>query len=310
METKNTMPTKGKILYAIHFSPQDRNQAMALARLIADIGPAGQDKMDFMFCPRFDAVVDTKTEACIREKFGEARTFQCRNIASGWPKAPNCMVHEIYTMFAAKCASKEWEYDAIFFGEPDCVPLSRDWIEKIWTEWHVCNWNWPIGNNQLVLGHWLTKRGNDSGFPHINGNCLISPKLVNAYPAFGKVVLGAWDFTHAKQVLPHARPSKLIFSDYCIGGINRKRPFLGCEDMFKTRFIDGPFPIIKEETHPVYLHGIKDIRSIACVRKVLGVPNSLGDDPIPVPVIPQNRIPQNRLDIPAILTHFRQLPRK
>lgn len=305
MATKNTMPTKGKILYALQFSPMDRNQAMALARLIADIGPAGQDKMDFMLCPRFDTVVDTISESCLREKFGDVKTYQCRNLVNGWPKAPNAMVHEIYNMFVAKCQSKEWEYDAIFFGEPDCVPLSKDWIAKIWREWNECNWKWPGGNTQLVLGHWLTKQGNDSGVPHINGNCLISPKLLKVYPAFNNTVAGAWDFTHARQILAHARPSKLIFSDYCIGGVNRRRPFLGCEDMFKVRILDGPTPISREPVQPVYLHGIKDIRSIDCVRSVLAVPSPRKDD-----IIPVQRINQNRLDIPQILTHFRQLPRQ
>lgn len=256
------------ILYALQFSPEDKSQAMSLARLMADLEPGPQDKMGFMFCPRFDTLVDTRTEACVREKFPDTKIYQCRNQITGWPRGPNAMVHEIYSLFHQQCVMQrtdQWHYAAIFFGEPDCIPLSRDWITQIWNEWHECDWRWALGNQQLVLGHWMTKDDSDCGVPHINGNCLISPGFLTVYPQFRVTALGAWDTTHSKAMLAHGRPSKKIFSSYALGR-DPRNPWKGCEDLWKDRQMHGSNPIAGEVLRPVYLHGCKDIRAQECVR--------------------------------------------
>jgi len=115
---------------------------MALARLMADIEPVPQTKMGFMFCPRYDTLVDTQTEVIVREKFPDTKICPCRNRFTGWPKGPNAMAHEVYSEFSRQClasANDKWQYAAIFMGEPDCVPLSVNWIEDVWNEWHTCD---------------------------------------------------------------------------------------------------------------------------------------------------------------------------
>jgi hypothetical protein len=240
---------------------------------MADIEDQPQSKMAFMFCPRRDCIVDTVVEQKVREKFTDVKTYRCANLAAGWPSGPNAMVHEIYSMFVKKCHSTgndRWNYAAIFFGEPDCIPLCKDWVDRIYREWHECDWSWPLGNRQLVLGHWLTRYDNAHGLVHINGNLLLSPEFLAAYPAFTQTRLGAWDTTHCRALLAHARPSKTIYSDYGVGK-DPSKPWLGCEDLFKQRTLTGPFPMERVFTHPAYLHGVKDLRSIGCVRSKLGV---------------------------------------
>jgi hypothetical protein len=271
---RTTPPASGQrlpILYALQFCAEDKPQAMALARLIADLEPGPQDKMGFMFCPRFDTLVDPETEVRVRQKFPDTRIYQCRSRITGWPAACNTMVHEIYSLFHQQCHSQRddrWQYAAIFFGEPDCVPLARDWISQIHNEWHECDWNWPLGNNQLALGHWMTGDDSDCGVPHINGNMLLSPEFLNADPAFRVTSLGAWDVTHSKAILAHGRPSKKIFSSYALGR-DPKNPWRGCGDLFKERQMHGANPIAGEVLKPIYLHGCKDMRALECVREKL-----------------------------------------
>ena len=268
------MSEKLPILYCLQMHPEGRTQAMELASLMADIEPEPQTKMGFMFCLCRGCVMDTGVEMKIRAKFPDTRIYKCQHSVAGWPKGPNATIHEVYSMFSRQCNTERpdrWQYAAIMMGEPDCVPLTKDWISRIWTEWHECNWNWPGGNRQLVLGYWLAPGDSDCGFPHINGNCLLSPEFIRRYPTFTQTTFGAWDTTHSRALMQYGRPSKEIFSDYNIGGTDPRKPWPGCQALFKPRVLHGPFPILNERINPCYLHGVKDQRGIGCVRTALNI---------------------------------------
>jgi hypothetical protein len=256
-------------LYALQFCPEDRTYAMGLARLIADLEPAPQTRMAFAFCPRFDTMMDPGVEMYVRNKFPDTRVLHCVNHTVGWPKGPNAMAHELYSRFHFHCHSERpdrWNYCAILMGEPDCVPLRPGWVEELQNEWYECNWAWPLGNRQHVLGCWLTKSECDCAIPHINGNCMISPDFLSVYPAFRMTNFGAWDTTHSVAMLEHGRPSRLILSDYGIGG--QKRPWTGCSDVFKNYLIppESGHPLAGQSLSPCYLHGVKQARAQQCVR--------------------------------------------
>jgi hypothetical protein len=276
------MGDRKKILYCLQYCPDHKHQAMALAMLFADILSCKSPHFDFMFVPRFDAIVDTAVERIISQKFDSVMTYQTKARISGWPKGPNSMAHELYSYFYQNCHTgrpDQWDYAAMMFGESDCVPLSKDWMEKVWTEWYECDWDWPGGTNQHVLGAWQTR--DDCGCPitHINGNCVISRDFLTVYPQFKATTFGAWDTTHARAMMEFGRPSKMIFSDYNIGGNDASRKYKGVSDMTKVRHVSPSNPLHAFDLHPVYLHGIKDRRGIEDMRvHMLG-----GGSCIPIP---------------------------
>ena len=266
------MQGRKKLLYCLQYCPDHKPQAMALANLIADLLSVKSPHFDFMFVPRFDCLVDTNTERMVAQKFDNVRVYQTRSRALGWPGGPNAMAHELYSHFYRQTHTNrhdQWEYAAMMFGEPDSVPLSIDWMEKIWTEWYECDWNWGGGNRQHVLGAWQTRE--DSGCPmtHINGNCVMGRDFLTVYPQFKTTTFGAWDTTHARAMMEFGRPSKMIYSDYNVGGQDGTKKYLGPPDMTKTRHVSASNPLHEFDLHPVYLHGIKDLRGIQDMRQHL-----------------------------------------
>ena len=263
-------------LLALQFHPEAKNQAMAMASLMADLEPSPQMKMGFMFCPKFDTLVDTTVEAKVKAKFPDTRIFQCKSRARGWPQGPNAQAHEVYAHFYAKCHDLRdpWRYCAILMGEPDCLPMTPDWVSQLQDEWYTCDWHWTLGsgypgNQQLVLGHWVARDDSQCRMPHINGNCMLSPEFMTRYRAFTQTTFGAWDTTHSRATLNWGRPSKKIYSDYNIGGKLSERKYIGCADLMKPRIAPDKHPLAGTVLHPAYLHGIKDDRAIADMRKIL-----------------------------------------
>src|SRR5664279_936787 len=247
------------LLVSITWHPEAKNQAMELARLIADIEDRPQNRSGFLFCPRFDCLVDPLVEMAVREKFPDTKILRLQNRSTGWPKGPNACAHEVYSHFYRMShvrGPEQWDYCAILMMEPDCVPLTQDWIAQLQEEWYVCNWPWPGGNHQQVLGCWSTR--DDPGHcptPHMNGGtCMIGPEFLSAYSAFTRTTFGAWDTTHSRAMMQYGRPSKLIYSDYAVGGPTG-RPFLGIDDLYQTRRPGKSNPLVGEELHPVFLHG-------------------------------------------------------
>ena len=264
-------------LLALQYCPGDKIQAMALARLLADIEQKPNPNMGFLFCPRYDVIADGAIVERVRESFPDCSVLKMTNRQVGWPKAPNAMAHEVYNWFCDNYGTyariKDGKhYCAIMLAEPDSIPLDRDWVAKLQEEWYTCDWEWPLGNKQHVLGCWQVREDCGCPTPHINGNCMISPDFRTVYPQFTSTSFAAWDTTHARGTTEFGRPSKLIFSDYNVGGNNAAKPFTTCADLFRERQTAETNPLNGKVLRPVWLHGIKDIRGIACAREVLGVP--------------------------------------
>jgi hypothetical protein len=253
-----------KLLYALQFHKGDQQMAMNLARLIADVIPERKcTDFDMMFAASANASFDMATIRYCARKFGQVRTFRCVKDINGWPAGPNNQAHETARYFAQQCMSGRWNYAGILLGEPDCVPLKREFFALIAAEWRQ--------GPQTVMGPWIV-HGPPPYNQHINGNSVFGPQFVYNNPVIFRADdwIG-WDAANAGLLMQHGRASKWMFSDYRLG--KKDNPWKGCDHLFAPRPFMKPHPFWKLGNQDVaYMHGVKAWQEAQeCVRhRLLG----------------------------------------
>lgn len=236
--------------------------AMNLARLVADVMPDGRSgDADMMFAASANADFDHATMRYCARKFGQVRTFRCLRDINGWPAGPNNQAHEVATHFAQMCRTGRWDYSGILMGEPDCVPLRRDFLTLLRQEWDQ--------GPKTVLGPWVTN-GPAPYNQHINGNSIFGPDFIYNHRQIFKAEDGiGWDAQNAGLLLKHGRASMWMYSDYQLG--QPQNPWKGCDHLFSRRPLREPHPFWKLVDQEVaYCHGIKAWEEAQeCVRQRL-----------------------------------------
>jgi len=163
-----------KILLAIQYWNGDRDAALALATLLADLEPRHSDLADFLFVCRFDSSHDPATVAKVSRKFN-VHTYTSRGKGTGWPCGCNDLFFGTLGWFYHKSqAGQIPNYKAMFAFEADGIPMRKDWIAALHAEWDRVNT--PKGKI-CQAGAWLSNGPDAVGTGHINGNCLISGDL-------------------------------------------------------------------------------------------------------------------------------------
>jgi len=158
-----TQPSN-KLLLALQFWKGDKDQAMRLARFIADLQPGHCEIADFLFISRFDCPQDIETIKYVSRKFDVHHTV-CRRRGVGWPGGCNelwfgACEHVYHSIESGKMP----QYKAMFTFEADGVPLARNWISRFSELWDE--------SKCYVAGALL-----DSPGIHINGNALFACDL-------------------------------------------------------------------------------------------------------------------------------------
>lgn len=240
------------ILLVLQFHQGDRDQAMALARLLTDLGPSPHH---LLFFARYDTEHDNETIRYCRNSFHTVLDARSTRRMAGWPIGPNAMAMDVFQLSHARHKAGEWDYEAIMFLESDCAPLRRDWLAAIAEEWQQ--------GKQLVLGHWIGGKA-DPSRSHMNGNLMFSPRLTFTVGAITqpRVPALAWDVYFWKHYVRYARASRLIYSDYRV-------KFTTCDALMAPRKFEKGHPLGACEVQPAWLHGCKDSRAVECVRERL-----------------------------------------
>lgn len=246
------------MVMALMFWAGDKDQAMALARLIADLEPAPRTDVYFLFSARFDCEHDEETIKYVAKKFIVLRHTTKRK-ATGWPNGPNQMMACTYEYVVESWRARKIQATHVLFMEADCVPLNKDWVSMLDAEYKTCG--------KKVLGAWLEK--GDCNCRHINGNCIISVDFWKKCPQiFHPPSRGGWDAALAYAMMPNGAPSKLIFSDYQLG--QDHNPWRGDEYLWLPKKYGCPEnPLHNIDLQPVWYHGCKTMQSITAVRKRL-----------------------------------------
>jgi hypothetical protein len=225
-----------KILLALQFWKGDRDQAMRMARYVADLAPEFSDQADFLFSARFDCPHDSETVKYVSRKFN-VWTHQCRRRGVGWPHGCNELWFGTMAWIHSMIETLRMpHYKAVLTFEADCVPMRRDWLTHFHREWDRANEKKPT----YVLGAKLMAPGE-----HINGNALFSTRL-DFLRWLSKDIVSAnssagWDYWLApefKQWGWAVMPNHLSYWN------TKSLPEEVIEDLFRKDI--------------VFLHGVKD----------------------------------------------------
>lgn len=251
------------LIFNIQYWTGDREQAMALAKLMADIEPKKRDDVIMVFSARFDCPHDIPAIEYVSKKF-RVELFKSRPHRTGWPGGPNDLMAQSYMWCVEQVRFKRFNADGVFFMESDDVPLASDWIDKIKAEWEECK-----AAGKQVLGCYLMR--GDCGTEHINGNCIIHIDFWRQNRAIFTPGSGGWDADAWSMIKPLGYPSRLIWSDYGLGKPDYN-PWKGCDFLFEPkRYRATDNPLYGQDLQPVFLHGPKIMDGIDCVRKKLGL---------------------------------------
>ncbi len=235
---------------------------MALLSLIADLEPSFNHDIDFLMFPRFDTKTrDARSIEKLNEKFTVIHGRSKRQ-SQGWPVGPNAQAMDAFKWCHSRYTSGEFDYCGAFLIEADGLPLRRSWLNEIRGEWLLAQ-----SKGAMAMGHWDGHGKELEKGSHMNGNMVFHPVLINEIMelAYGDVPEGGWDMRFWPAIKPFAYPSSLIFSDYRLN--TPKNPLMGCCHLFEPRRHNHPHnPLFGSEIYPCYLHGVKGLTGIQCVR--------------------------------------------
>lgn len=157
-----------RILIVLPFWSGDKDQAMMLARLLADIEPKHSEDADFLFVARFDCEHNLETISYVSRKFN-VHTHVSRRRVTGWPGGCNAVFFGAMEWIYHKMESGQVpHYKAIFMMGADGAPFSADWISQLHQKWDekqlTCSR--PFMAGALLL--------DPQGIhDHINGDCAL-----------------------------------------------------------------------------------------------------------------------------------------
>lgn len=248
-----------RILVCVQMWAGDRDAAMSMLRLMADIAPNGKYDADLLVAVRFDCPFDLAGIMQIARSWRQVFTYRSTTKESGWPAGCNSVQHDVLRHYFEKCRRGEWKYEAILMLEADCAPLSRDWLQRINDEWKSCG--------KPVLGY---ARPTEDGTPdHTNAVACYSQRLSQIRPDFPQMRTDVGlDWAYRTWLLSHTCPSRTIFMDYAFQYFDEER-------LFALRSFSGKHPLAGQAPFlPAILHGGKRWQEIhAAIRaKLLAVP--------------------------------------
>lgn len=191
--TNRVKSPTNKILLVIPFWSGDKQQAMELAKLLADLEPHHSNRADVLFVSRFDCVHDFAAEKRVSRKFNTF-SYTSKRRGTGWPMGCNAL------FFGAM----EWAYHKINAGQVphykgililagDGGPLRADWLTPFYEEANSEGKKYVAGT---LIEH--------PDHPHINGDCILLSTDIHFLKYFA-VTVGdistsvGWDWALASE---------------------------------------------------------------------------------------------------------------
>ena len=180
-----------RLVLALQFYAADRDRAMRLAKLIADIEPKPREDVEVVFVARYDCDHDKETISYVSQKF-PVHWITTHTKWTGWPGGCTAVALDTLEWVAAN----RKDAVGVLMIEPDCVPMGADWLNQLLDEW----------NDARMLDKWIMGAWRDSGGPygHLNGNCVLLPAFANLVRA--RDIIGpdlAWDAAVAPYIKDH-----------------------------------------------------------------------------------------------------------
>jgi hypothetical protein len=223
-------------------------QAFELVQLICDIEQEPKEDSEFFLVYRKDCPlwVPKKFHELARKKFKRSAARMARNHDTGWPAGSNMLAASSFIEMSLLRREGLCKNTGFLLFEPDCVPLSKDWLERLSAEWDQV-----VASGKEAFGHW-----HYGGPPelHLNGNAVFRTSFFDEHPTW---IVGAgtqgWDYFFRERFLPISVDSPLILQHWQRFGIS--------EEEFQA--------LEKQGVHPAFFHGEKTGAARTHARKLL-----------------------------------------
>lgn len=239
-----------KILLALQMWEGDQVQALALARLIADLEPRHNSRADFLFSYRFDCAPSKETEDYVTAKFNSFSWVNRHRRGEGWPGGCNDLWFGTMDRIYDLCQAGQMpRYKAILTFEADCSPLVPHWINSLHEEWDKLS-----QKGARLAGHLLQYPPQPRVRLHCNGNALFSGDSVYLHTVARKIggcaPNAGWDFALAPK-----------FKELGWADCPAIRSYWNAQTALP--------PFIERVTNEgcVFLHGVKDHSVLRYVRE-------------------------------------------
>jgi hypothetical protein len=227
--------------------PHDQDAALELTELICDLEPKPRDTEFFLVyrkdCSpdlpkRFAALTSTKFVRCVARP--------ARNHDVGYPGGSNMLAGCAFIEMSILTREGLCKNEAFLLFEPDCIPMSLNWIDELSQEWE------NVRNIKEAFGHWHQSEHPD--WVHLNGNAVFKTNFFDKHPnlIIGPATMG-WDWFYKEQLIGISVDSNLIFQNWNRYGLTEKE------------FLE----IRKNGVRPALFHGLKTPDGRAHARKVL-----------------------------------------
>jgi hypothetical protein len=237
------------IALCLQCSPHDTDAAMDLAKLICELTKEKRNDGEFFLVYRKDCDIRLAKffEHLAGMRFGRAKACQARNHDVGWPGGSNMLAVSAMMEMSILHHQGFCTSPAFLLFEPDCIPLTFDWLDRLSAEWDL-----TASQGKEAYGHW-NMPGSIPENLHMNGNCVLRSDFFDRHgPLVGSAMQG-WDFFYREKLIAVSRDSNLIEQYY-------QCPTITLEQLTQ---------VSKNEVRPAILHGVKDSSGRQNIRKLL-----------------------------------------
>jgi len=133
--------------------------------------------------------------------FGEIIIENCTHVQSGWPLSCNLAFEQVCWLVSMKLK------EPFLWMEPDAIPLTPDWIDKIAAAYASCG--------KPFMGDFVGINGiMPNGVDHMSGVAVYHWDLHRLAPSLFNNEFTAWDIASAGNVVPQMARTDLIQHDW------------------------------------------------------------------------------------------------
>ena len=218
---ENTVPPPPEgFVIALQFYAGDKDRALRLARLIANIEPEVRRDVALAVCPRFDIgdcddIATTMFDDIATTMFDVMKKIPALLVESddptgvGHPEGANGLWSFTFNALAEMWQAGRLNYGSVFFIEPDGCPLRRDWISVLLNEHRR-----TLEAGKRVTGA-VMHQPDPTRSPHVNGSLIAHLSLWADRPSLHRTPADqAWDLFHAPVLMAEVRETSLVRNIY------------------------------------------------------------------------------------------------
>jgi len=205
---ENTVPLPPSgLAIAVQYWSGDEEQAMRLARLLADIEPGRREDVTLVLARRKDTEKTPeawRTSVYCGQKFRVKFTQSQRN-GTGHPDGCYALWAGTMDQLADAYYRGEAQFDSAFLVESDGVPLAANWIDRLRAELRLA-----MHAGRRALGAVV-----DRDVRHVNGTLMAHLSMWRDRGSLHETPAGqAWDLFHGPVLLQETHATPLIIDPY------------------------------------------------------------------------------------------------